>query len=141
MKLVLQREPSLRDATIGEITIGGQHECWTCEDEIRENIYLPVSKWKVPGATAIPSGTYKIAITLSNRFKRNLPILLDVPGFEGIRIHPGNTAEDTEGCILVGRQKGIDSISESKIALGVLQPKIQFALDNGEEVTIEIRNP
>lgn len=93
---------------------------------------------KVYGETAIPAGVYNVVITPSKRFKRDLPLLENVPGFEGIRIHPGNTAADTDGCILVGRAKGADYVSESKAAFAVLMGKIRDALDAGEKVTLEV---
>ena len=82
------------DATTGELYVDGKFVCYTLEDAIR--------KEKIKGVTAIPAGTYDVIINMSTRFKRLMPLLLNVPDFEGVRIHPGNTAEDTEGCIRVG---------------------------------------
>lgn len=138
MKLRLERQPSAHGATIGELTIDGAFECYTCEDEVREIEGQPVSSWKVASKTAIPRGTYGVAITLSNRFKRDLPLLQDVSGFEGIRIHPGNTALDTEGCILPGRTCTDRTCGESKVAFSALFDKIKAALDGGDTVSIEI---
>ena len=74
---------------------------WVLEDQVREVVGEPVSEWKVPGKTAIPAGRYKVLITFSNRFQKLMPQLMDVPGFTGVRIHAGNTAADTEGCLLL----------------------------------------
>ena len=96
---------------------------------------------KVYGETAIPRGKYIVAITHSVRFKRLLPVLIDVPQFSGIRIHTGNKPENTEGCILVGASntdKDDNWISDSKIAFDALFVKIAKALDDKEDVTIEI---
>ena len=116
--------------TIGELSIDGAFECWTLEDVVRDE--------KIPGETAIPSGTYNVIITMSNRFKRELPLLENVPNFTGVRIHPGNTSEDTEGCILVGRGKTDKTVTESKAAFNALYGKIQQGLNDGDTVTIEI---
>ena len=97
MKLTLKRIFKGEKYTIGKLYIDGEYFCETLEDAIRDV--------KVYGETAIPSGTYKVTITLSPRFRRWLPLLHDVPNFEGVRIHRGNTAEDTHGCILVGQNK------------------------------------
>lgn len=141
MNLLLVREPSRDSATLGELFLNGKHECWTCEDQLREIPGRPVSEWKIPGKTAIPAGTYDLTIDFSQRFQRLMIHVLDVPGFSGIRVHTGNTAADTEGCILVGREKGDARVIQSGLALADLQPKIQAALDRGEEVLLEIRNP
>lgn len=97
MKLTLKRIFKGENYTIGKLHIDGEYFCDTLEDAIRDI--------KVYGETAIPAGTYKVTITLSLRFRRWLPLLHDVPYFEGVRIHRGNTAEDTHGCILVGQNK------------------------------------
>lgn len=83
--------------TIGRLYIDGKYFCDTLED--------PVRKVKIKGKTAIPAGTYEVIVNRSPRFKRLLPRLLNVPNFEGVLIHRGNTAEDTAGCILVGENK------------------------------------
>lgn len=131
--LTLQRDPSANGATTGELLVDGQHECWTCEDVVR-----PAGE-KVPGATAIPAGRYAVVVNLSPRFGVRMPLLVDVPGFEGIRIHPGNTAADTEGCILVGQGRMSAGVSASRAAYAALLPKIEAGLAAGE-VWIEVRD-
>src|SRR3990167_2920504 len=93
----LMREPSREGATHGSLYVDGQWLCWTLEDEIRDV--------KVAGQTAIPAGTYPVRVTTSQRFQRRTPELLEVPGFSAIRIHGGNTVADTEGCVLVGKDR------------------------------------
>jgi len=92
---------------------------------------------KVPGKTAIPYGTYEVVISYSNRFKKMLPLLLNVPGFEGIRIHSGNVDADTEGCLLPGINKSIDSITESRKAMVSVMAGITKALKK-EKVFVEV---
>lgn len=130
MKLLLIRKTASDLSTIGRLYIDGEYECFTLEDKIR-----PV---KIAGETAIPSGTYTVKITYSPRFKRDLPLLLDVPGFEGVRIHSGNSHKDTEGCILVGQIAGQDIIWQSRAAFDALFKKLKTALDGGDSVTLTI---
>lgn len=131
MELLLQRQPSTKDCTIGRLSVNGVFQCWTLEDEVRHGP-------KIAHETAIPAGRYPITITMSQRFGVPLPVLCDVPDFTGIRIHPGNTEADTSGCILVGQLRGQASILNSRIALAALQPKLASALAHGEPVWIEI---
>lgn len=132
MKLDLYRKPSSRVATIGELHLNGVFECYTLEDVVRPD--------KVPGKTAIPAGTYRIDITWSPRFQRPLPLLDAVPNFDGVRIHPGNTAEDTDGCILVGTRAGDSIVVNSRVAFDRLFAKLETADDKREPVVIEIHN-
>lgn len=111
MNMELVRKHQSGICTIGELSIEGKFQCYILEDVVREVPGMPVEQWKIAGKTAIPTGDYEVIITLSNRFKRDLPLLKDVPGFAGIRIHPGNTAEDTEGCLLPGTHRSADSTS------------------------------
>ena len=126
MKLVLKRLHKTQNSTIGELTVDGLFQCYTLEDIEREV--------KIKSETAIPKGTYKVIINHSNRFKRLLPLLIDVPGFEGIRIHSGNSNHDTEGCILVGETRSKDFISKSRKAFDKLFEKMKKA----ELITITI---
>lgn len=96
---------------------------------------------KIKHQTCIPSGTYKIVMTLSQRFKTILPLLLNVPNFEGIRIHAGNTTEDTSGCLLVGTAINGETLLHSKVALQELMAKIKTAIKAKDEVTIKVVNP
>lgn len=142
MELILKRRPTFIESTIGELSTDepDAYHCYSLEDMVRPN------GEKVYGKTAIPAGRYRVIINRSNRFSQLrghdvfLPLLLDVPGFEGVRIHAGNRPQDTEGCILVGQAIGIDNatIAYSKLAMADLQPRIQSAINRGEEVWITI---
>ena len=93
---------------------------------------------KLAGATCIPAGSYPLVINRSARFRRLLPQLLGVPGFEGIRIHPGNTDADTEGCILVGQTRSEDFVGSSRAALRALFTKLQAATAAGSKVRVTV---
>lgn len=139
MKLVLERDIKAPKFTLGKLYVDGQFKFYTCEDAIREKPGVPVEEWKIKGDTAIPRGTYRVIITFSNRFQKHLPVLLDVPGFTGIRIHAGNTEKDTEGCILIGTGRTNGSITNSRLAMSVLIPMLESTLGTREIVTIEVR--
>jgi hypothetical protein len=125
MELLLKRLHKTDESTIGELSINGKFECYTLEDvERKEKIY---------GKTAIPKGTYNVVMTMSNRFKIVLPLLLNVPNFEGVRIHAGNTAKDTEGCILLGQTRAINFVGSSKKAMANFKAKIK-----GQKITLTI---
>ena len=136
MKLLVQRELFSDTSSIGSLYVNGVLECKTLEDKDR---LLESGGEKMYGETAIPRGIYKVIITFSNRFKKPMPLLVDVPQFEGIRIHPGNTAEDTHGCILVGVGIGQDILYNSRQAYEKLFNKLEAAEALGEEIEIEVR--
>ncbi len=138
MKLTLNRSPSDAACTIGQLFVDGHAECFTLEDVVREVPGEPVARWKIFGETAIPRGTYSVIINFSPHFGRNLPLLVNVPGFDGVRIHPGNVAANTEGCILVGLDRLSDSIGRSRLAFDPLFAKIEAAVARGEPVSIEV---
>jgi len=118
--LTLQRIEFTDKSTIGELYLNNEFQCFTLEDTCR--------KKKIPKITAISSGRYEIIISHSNRFNKRLPLLLNVPYFEGIRIHAGNNPEDSEGCILPGKTKGIDFVGNSRAALNKLLPRLEKVL-------------
>lgn len=132
MRLHLERLQLDPDCTIGSLDVDGDWACWTCEDTVR------APGVKIPGQTAIPFGRYAVSITHSPRFKRDLPQLLAVPGFDGVRIHPGNTPADTEGCILVGADRLARGVGRSRLAFENLMIVLQQAVRRGEPITIDI---
>lgn len=132
MILLLKRSKSTEHSTSGVLTVNSAFECYTLEDVVRAE--------KIPGETAIPAGKYRIVITYSNRFKRDLPLLVDVPGFEGVRIHPGNTDQDTEGCILVGTSQGPDRVNQSQLAFTHLWGQLLQAWIERAPLTITIED-
>jgi hypothetical protein len=138
MNLKLDRRWKEKDCTIGVLSVDGSMDLFTLEDTEREIEGRHVLEWKVPGKTAIPRRNYKVEITYSPRFKRHMPEVMNVPGFTGVRFHPGNRAKDTEGCILVGMSKGADHITESRKAYDSLYIRIAEALERGETVNLEI---
>ena len=133
MELKLQRKWLTEQSTIGELTIDGKHACYVLEDVVRAE--------KIHGKTAIPAGRYRISLTPSARFKRILPLLNDVPNYAGVRIHPGNTAADTEGCLLPGMQRGDNQVIASRVAFQNLFTQLSAANRKGEDIWIEITNP
>ena len=97
-----------------------------------------IKKIKIKGNTCIPYGTYNVTITYSPRFKRNLPLINNVKGFEGIRVHNGNTPQDSSGCVLLGFNKIKGQVIDSKVTVNKFIDIVQKALNKGEKVTIEI---
>jgi hypothetical protein len=121
MWLNLKRFWRTSDFTIGYLYIDGKPECFTLEDPERET--------KLESRTAIPCGTYKVIINESPKFKKLMPRLLDVPNFDGILIHCGNTTADTEGCILVGNMAQYGYIGNSRLTYAALFDKIKDIKD------------
>lgn len=142
MELVLTRTTRTNRSTIGELTVNGNPECFVLEDKDRGlQQGMPLSELtalKVKTKTAIPTGRYEIVISFSDRFKKKLPLLLDVPAFLGIRIHSGNTDEDTKGCLLPGKTKSPDKVGSSRAAFIALFDKIKAAMER-EKVFITVR--
>jgi hypothetical protein len=143
MHLELKRTTFTKESTIGELFVDGVFECYVCEDPVR------ASGVKIYGKTAIPAGEYRLRVTYSNRFRRLLPLLVNAPGGTirfgqnliddcGVRIHSGNTAADTEGCLLVGLDKKVDFIGRSRDAFSRFFPRLQDAVAAGP-VTLTIR--
>lgn len=136
MKIEINRKHFLSTCTVGELLVDGEFLGLTIEDKVRQIAGEPVASWKVPGETAIPVGTYKVVVTMSNRFKKPLPLLLGVEGFEGVRIHTGNSSKDTEGCIIVGStwDGKSDFVGGSRVAF----EKVMQAIQSADECTLTI---
>ena len=121
--------------SIGILSIDGERVCETIEDADRglnqTDSLETIKEKKIKGKTAIPTGTYEIKVTYSPRFKKNLPLLLNVPGYDGVRIHSGNTAEDTEGCILCGKNTEVGKVTNSRFWTGKVIEAIEKALKSG----------
>lgn len=134
MKLKIERKYLKEDYTIGKLFINNVYFCDTLEDKVRN---LPKEP-KVYGQTAIPYGTYEIKMMYSTKFKKNMPYLLNVPYFQRIMVHFGNSAQDSLGCVLVGKNKIKGKVVESKATFDKLYIRINEAIQNNEKVTIEI---
>ena len=128
MEILVKRLYKTSAYTIGKMYIDGQYLCDTVEDCDRglKQSMTPqqIAVQKVYGKTAIPAGRYKVTLTFSNKFKRVLPLVNDVIGFLGIRIHAGNTADDSLGCIIVGENKIKGGVVNSKVTLERLMAKL-----------------
>lgn len=135
MELTLQRIARQKGYTIGRLYVENDYLCDTLEPQWRR---LLSKKDKVMGRTAIPEGRYPVVITKSIRFGKWLPLLMNVPFFEGIRIHAGNTARDTQGCILPGRNTRVGMVLNSRYWLARLIDKIVEARNKDEPVFITV---
>lgn len=123
MEITVKRIAKRPAYTIGKMYLDGMYFCDTLEDTVRDL----TKEAKVYGKTAIPAGKYPVVISFSPRFKKDLPLLMNVPYFSGVRIHSGNTAEDTEGCILVGENKAVGKVLNSRATFTRLMEKLQKA--------------
>lgn len=141
LELILTRMKYLDDRTIGMLDVGDMWRCWTLEDKHREQAGVPVEQWKIHGATAIPEGRYRVTLEDSPRFGKNTLTVLDVPGFQYIRMHGGNTPENTEGCILVGQEwdEATTNIVRSQAALKELKSIVIEAINEGVAAWITIK--
>lgn len=153
MKIELERRWKKATYTIGRLYVDGVYFCNTLEDRERglkqTDPIATIKSRKVYGETAIPSGTYGVAMNVTSPkyaavswywqlCQGKMPRLLSVPGFEGILIHPGNTALDSLGCILVGRNTKVGQLTESKATFQRLYKEMAKAVKEGEEITIVI---
>ena len=127
MKIKVDRIYKGESYTIGKMYLNGEYFCDTLEDAIR--------LVKIPNETAIPAGIYKVEVTYSPRFKRNLPLLIDVPNYTGIRIHNGSNKDHTSGCILVGFNTSKGILSDSRKTSDQLTEKLKSL---SEPIEIEI---
>lgn len=132
MKIEVKRRALRPEYTIGSMYIDGQYFCDTLEDTVRAV--------KIKHETAIPEGTYQVILNRSPKFGRDLPRLLEVPGFDGILIHRGNTAADTSGCILVGENRVAGKVLNSTGYETELVKRCKQAIDRGECITIGVWN-
>lgn len=142
MKILVKRIAKRPTYTIGKMYLDGKYFCDTLEDtdrNISQSTPLDtIKKVKLPNNTAIPTGTYKVIVNVSPKFKRLLPRLLNVPGFDGVLIHRGNTDKDTSGCILIGENKVVGKVINSTGYETKLVSILNKAQDNKEGITIEI---
>jgi hypothetical protein len=139
MELLLQRHTYNEKATLGDLFRDGAYQCHTLEDKVRE--LGPHGEGKVFGATAIPAGRYRIILGWSQRFGRIMPRLQDVPFFDGILMHKGNTDLNTHGCLLVGTTiAGDDLLTGSTLAWDALWPEMLAADKRGEQMWIEVKD-
>lgn len=141
MKLTLKRIALRPTYTIGKLYIDDAYFCDTLEDTVRDTNKsgrFDNGEQKIKGKTAIPYGTYEIKWTYSPRFKKYTPQLMNVPSFEGIRVHAGNTSADTEGCLILGENKQVGKVLNSRATINKFYPIIKEACSNGK-VTIEIK--
>ena len=142
MELKLERKYRSNNYCIDKLYINGKYFSDVLEDPDRgltDTMSLEeIQKIKIKGNTCIPYGTYNVTITYSPRFKKNLPLINNVKGFDGIRIHSGNKSQDTEGCLLPGFNKVKGQVIDSRVTTDKLIAQIQQALNKGEKVTITI---
>lgn len=134
MLVQLKRHWFTEKTSIGLVIVDGVHFCFSLEDVARADGV------KIPKVTAIPAGEYELTIDDSTRFKRPMPHILDVPGFDGIRIHWGNRPEDTEGCPILGYEKNLDAVWKSVKAFDDFFAKLDAAIKRGEKCSIKFTN-
>lgn len=138
MRVTIQREPSKGGATLSRMYVDGVFVCDILEDVVREIPGVPVSQWKIKGATAIPAGVYRLTLELSNRFGPDTLTVNKVDGFDGVRMHGGNTAAHTEGCPLTGWRNSSCTVARSQDALKAFRAIVVPEIKSGRTVMLEI---
>lgn len=142
MLIEIKRLYKKADYTIGKMYIDDEYFCDTLEDTDRGLTQVmtlaEIKEVKEYGCTAIPTGRYPIAYTYSPRFKKHLPLLLNVPAFEGVRIHSGNTHKDTDGCILLGENKAVGKVLNSRKTMDEFLRVLKPAIEACEDIWIKI---
>lgn len=140
MRITLVRIANRPTYCIGKLYIDGVYFCDTIEDTDRGlddgMSEAEIKQKKVKGQTAIPTGTYPVYITWSPKYQKPMPLLENVKGYSGIRIHSGNTAKDTEGCLLVGKNKEVGKVLESRKTYNAL---FQILNTTDERIIIDIQ--
>lgn len=143
MELLLDRDVRTTNSTTGKLYVDGKFHSFVLEDEdrgLKDAMSLAeIAERKIHGKTCIPEGRYPVIINHSPGFKRLLPRLLNVPGYSGVLIHPGNTAVDTEGCLLPGYARAADTVTSSRLAFDALFDILKKAFDAGEKIFITIQ--
>jgi hypothetical protein len=127
MRITIERLTMTSTTTIGKMYLNGEYFGYTLEDVNRDV--------KIKHQTCIPAGLYKVVLTVSNRFKRLMPLLIDVPNFKGIRIHGGNTHKNTSGCPMVAERRLNDNTIQ-----GSLEKELTKRLKECDNIEIEIIN-
>ena len=141
MELLLERKYPKSNYTISNLYVNGKFYCNVIEDAVRDfnkNGTFDCGEFKISGHTAIPYGEYEIKVTYSPKFKRELPLLLNVKHFEGIRIHRGNTEKDSSGCLIPGENKKKGMVINSTKYELELTKMIKECNNKREKVTIKI---
>lgn len=141
MNLKLLRTKFFETHTIGQLYIDDEYFCFTLEDPVREVPGKDVNEWKIPEVTAIPTGTYDVVLRNSPKFGPDTITILNVPGFSFIRVHSGNTADDTEGCPIVGfklTKENTIAFGSTRPAVAELKKIISKAIKEGRKVRITI---
>lgn len=143
MNILIERKYKKPTYTIGVVSVNGNRFCNSLEDTDRgldQSMSVDeIKNKKVYGETAIPKGTYNVTYTYSNRFKKMMPLVNNVKGFDGIRIHSGNTAKDSLGCILLGDNREVGKVVNSRVTCDKLYAMIEEALKKKESVTLTIK--
>lgn len=140
MRLTLKRIANRKDYCIGKLYINGKYFCDTLEDKDRglddSMSEDDIKAIKIKGETAIPVGIYTVLLTYSPKYKKVMPLINNVKGYSGIRIHSGNTSKDTEGCLLVGKNTVVGRLTDSRNTFNALFKRLQQKGSN--KITIEI---
>jgi len=140
MRLTLKRIANKKDYCIGKLYINGVYFCDTLEDRDRglsdSMTEEEIKQLKVKGQTAIPVGIYTVLMTYSPKYQKIMPLINNVKGYSGIRIHPGNSSKDTDGCLLVGKNTVVGRLTDSRNTFNALFKRLQQKGSN--KITIEI---
>lgn len=142
MEIVIKRIAKKVTYTIGKLYIDGKYFCDTLEDKdrgLKDSMSVDeILKIKVKHETAIPTGTYNMDITYSPKFKKQLPLVLNVKGFEGIRFHSGNSCLDSSGCVLLGQNKVVGKVINSRVTCDKFNTILTGAKNKKEKITLKI---